>query len=210
MTITYKTDDSFFIGIYPPFVYHGLSIKNWFLNSGIAKFRFIRDFEIENDLLNLKQVHDLYPGIRTVAVVLNPWARMRQAFVNFNEIKTAGNTKYSISVERLNSIELDNFDKFVEQLADFPKDDQLWFDMTTPLSSWISYTDTDNNIINVDYVVRGEHLVEDFKPIQEYFCSDFALTFKPELEYKEFYNNKSKKIISKLFAQDIEQFKYKF
>jgi hypothetical protein len=196
--------------MYPPFVYHGLTIKNWFTKSGVAKFRFIRDFEVENEFSNLKQIHDLYPGIRTVSVVLNPWARMRQAFVNFNEIKAAGNTKYTIDVSLLDAIELDDFNKFVDQLSNFPTDNKLWFNMTTPLMSWLSYTNEDGSIVSTDYIVRGENLEEDFKPIQEYFCSDFPLELKAELKYKEFYNTKTKKVISKLFEQDIEQFKYKF
>jgi hypothetical protein len=210
MTTNYKTDDSFFIGIYPPFIYHGLPVKKWFINSSIAKFRFIRDFEVENEFSNLKQVLELYPGIRTVGIVLNPWARMRQAFINFNEIKAAGNTKYVIDVNLLNLIELDDFNKFVIQLSNFPTDNQLWFNMITPLMEWLSCTTDDNNIITSDYILRGEHLVEDFKPIQDYFCSEVPLIPNPAIEYKEFYNSNTKKIISKLFEQDIDQFKYKF
>jgi hypothetical protein len=205
MTITYKTDDSFFIGIYPPFVYHGLSIKNWFINSGIAKFRFIRDVDVENEFYNLEQIADLYPGIKTVGVVLNPWARMRQAFINFNELKAAGNTKYALNVELLDKVELDDFDKFIGQLSKFPQDEKLWFNMTTPLMSWLSH-----DLGQADYILRGEHLEEDFKPIQEYFCTEFPLVLKPAIEYKEFYTTTSKNTVAKLFEQDIDQFKYTF
>jgi hypothetical protein len=205
MNKNYKTDDSFFIGIYPPFVYHGLAIKNWFIHHDIAKFRFIRDFEVEKEFYNLEQILDVYPGIKTVGVVLNPWARMRQAFVNFNELKTAGNTKYALNVELLNKIELDNFDKFIHQLAEFPHDEKLWFDMTTPLMSWLSH-----GANHADYILRGEYLEEDFRPIQEYFCLNFPLVLKPNIEYKDFYKTKTKKIVDKLFEQDIDHFGYRY
>jgi hypothetical protein len=205
MTVTYKTDDSFFTGIYPPFVYHGLSIKNWFANAGNARFRFIRDLDIENEFYNLKQISELYPEIKTIGIVLNPWARMRQAFVNFNELKAAGKTKYSLDVELLDKVELDNFEKFINQLSEFPQDKNLWFNITTPLMAWLSCNNS-----QTDYILRGEHLEEDFKPIQEYFCTEFPLVLKPNIEYKEFYNTKTKKIISKLFKEDIETFGYKF
>jgi hypothetical protein len=207
MTITYKTDDSFFIGIYPPFVYHGMSIKNWFIHNDIAKFRFIRDVEVENEFLNLKQVQELYPGIKTFGVVLNPWARMRQAFLTLNELKIADTNRYAINAKLLDSLELENFDKFIEQLSTIPTDENLWFSITTPLQSWISCS-TSSGLLSTDYVLRGEQLEKDFKPIQEYFCTANPLNLKPNIEYKEFYKTKTKKIVAKLFEQDIDQFGY--
>jgi hypothetical protein len=130
---------------------------------------------------------------------------MRQAFINFNELKAAGNTKYSLNVELLNKVELDDFDKFINQLSKFPQDEKLWFNMTTPLMSWLSYETK-----QADYILRGEHLEEDFKIIQEYFCTEFPLVLKPAIEYKEFYTTASKNTVAKLFEQDIDQFKYVF
>ena len=80
MTLTYKTDDSFFILVLPPFTYYGYVVKNWFTNHGIAKFRYIKDIEIEREFCNLEMIDTVYPGIKTVGIIFNPWARMLHGY----------------------------------------------------------------------------------------------------------------------------------
>ena len=47
--MNYKNDDSFFTTVLPPFVCFGWSVKSWLLDDDAAKFRYIRDYEIESE-----------------------------------------------------------------------------------------------------------------------------------------------------------------
>jgi hypothetical protein len=88
MHLTYKTDDSFFTVLMIPGDFHRASIFKWIEQSSQAKFRFIRDHEIEADYLNLHQIDDIYPGIKTIAIVTNPWLRVVRAYKTIQDLKT--------------------------------------------------------------------------------------------------------------------------
>ena len=54
-------------------------------------------------------------------------------------------------------------------------------------------------------------MIEDFKPIQDYFVSTVPLKLQEELpEYQKFYNNNTKQRVAEMFAEDIERFGYTF
>jgi len=206
MISTYKTDDSFFTLILPPFSFYGFSVKNWFANHGIAKFRYIKDIEIEREFWNLQQVHDVYPGIKTITITVNPWARMRYAYLELRKMEKAGNTVFL----DLSILKLDSFDDFIMSLVDMKPIGAYWFTFATPTTRWVEYQQVDKTE-TADIILKAEQLEKDFKTVQDYFCSDVPLLVPKKLPgYKRFYNNTTRAIVGEIFKEDIERFGYKF
>ena len=197
--MNYKNDDSFFTTVLPPFVCFGWSVKSWLLNNDAAKFRYIRDYEIESEFWNVAQVNEVYPGIKTIAIVINPWARMYYAYQQLLEMKSLEDPRLG----DLSQLELDSFTKFIKNLpATSSKIGDFWFSITTPICKWIE---------NADYILIDTSLQQDFRPIQDYFLSDSELVVTEELpNYKEFYNNTTREIVATVFKEDIARFGYEF
>ena len=197
--MNYKNDDSFFTTVLPPFVCFGWSVKSWLLDDDAAKFRYIRDYEIESEFWNVAQVNEVYPGIKTIAIVINPWARMYYAYQQLLEMKSLEDPRLG----DLSQLELDSFTKFIKNLpATSSKIGDFWFSITTPICNWIE---------NADYILIDTSLQQDFRTIQDYFLSDSELVVTEELpNYKEFYNNTTREIVATVFKEDIARFGYEF
>ena len=200
--LTYKTDDSFFTTVLPPFSYYGASVKSWFMKNNYARFRYIKDIEVEREFWNVAQVQDIYPGIKTISVVLNPWARMRYAYLRLCEMQQSNDTLYA----DLSSIDFGSFTDFIVSLPNQQPIGDFKFTLATPVSDWIS-----NNGMSVDFVLKDESLSEDFTCLQEYFCDKTPLEIPKKLpSYKRFYNKTTKSIVAEVFKKDIDRFGYKF
>jgi len=201
-SLTYKTDNSFFTTVFPPFCYYGFAIKTWFMKNNNSKFRYIRDIEIEKEFWDVAQVQDIYPGIKTITIVLNPWARIRYAYIRLCEMKKNNDTSYL----DLSTTDIGSFSDFVKRLPTMQTVNNFSFTLATPMSKWIY-----NEQTSVDFILKDEALEEDFKPLQQYFCIDVPLDLPIKLpSYKQFYNKTTKEIVAKLFKEDIEKFNYVF
>jgi hypothetical protein len=205
-SLTYKNDDSFFTTVIPPFVFYGSTVKRWFSQNTAAKFRYIRDMELEKEFWNIEQVNDMYPGIKTISVVVNPWKRMYYAYTQLCKMKSSGDTSYlDISI-----LKLDSFDDFINSLPTMEPIDSYWFTLATPLSKWFDYAE-DGRGKTVDYILKDSTIKEDFQSLQDYFCTDTPLDLPKKLpSYKKFYNKQTKAIVADIFREDIERFGYKF
>lgn len=203
-SLTHKTDDSFFTTIFPPFVFYGTCVKFWFANNSAAKFRYIRDIEAETEFWNSSQVQDVYPGIKTISIVVNPWARMRYAYTQLCKMKEIGKDSY------LELLQLDSFEEFINSLLTMQPTDKYWFTLATPMSKWFDYVEDDESK-TVDYVLKDNTITEDFQTLQNYFCSSTPLDLPKKLpSYKKFYNKQTKEIVAAIFKEDIDRFNYKF
>lgn len=203
-SLTCKTDDSFFTTVFPPFVFYGTCVKFWFANSSTAKFRYIRDTEVETEFWGAGQVQDIYPGIKTISIVVNPWARMRYAYTQLCKMKETSNDL------NLEVLQLNSFEEFIDSLPSMQPTDNFWFTLATPMSKWFNYTQ-DGELKTVDYILRDRTLTEDFQTLQNYFCTDITIEVPKKLpNYKKFYNKKTKEIVATVFKEDIERFNYKF
>jgi hypothetical protein len=207
MTTTYKTDDSFFTTVFPPFIYYGWAVKSWLSNNDIAKFRYIRDAEIEQEFWNIQQINDIYPEIKTIAIVVNPWSRIYYAYNQLCMMKENN----QLSSLDLNFLKLDSFSKFVTDLPNLPASvGNFWFSLTTPMCKWFD-CEVDGESRTVDYILKDISLISDFQVLQDYFCAGESLRIGSSLPcYKEFYNKKTREIIATLFKEDIERFNYEF
>jgi hypothetical protein len=190
--------------VFPPFVFYGTCIKFWFVNNSSAKFRYIRDIEIETEFWKLEQVDDIYPGIKTISIVVNPWARMRYAYTQLCKMKEISNDSY------LKLLQLDSFDEFINSLPTMQPTDKFWFTLATPMCRWFDYVQ-DGESKTVDYILKDNTIAEDFQTLQDYFCTKTPLDLPKKLpSYKKFYNKQTKAIVADVFKEDIERFGYKF
>jgi hypothetical protein len=201
--MTYKTDASFFSYIKPPGSYIGiLEISRWFEKSIHSRYRLIIDNELDELYAGLNERDEFYPGIKTFAVVINPWARIKLVYDDLHRIE-----------HELSGHAQGTFTEFVNVLPTLSRD-TIWYNryhMLSPQSSWLEYTQPDGSIKTVDYLFKAETLDTDFKVIQEYFENNNPLTwFNIIPKYKSHYTARTKKIVYDIFKEDIEKFGYKF
>jgi hypothetical protein len=213
MSETYKTDQSFFTYVkMPSSSWMGLEpIKQWFRETPVARYRLIDDRELENNFVNLKTVDDFYPGTKTFAVVLNPWARAVISYKLLQKLILESKNP------KLNLYKLDSFDLYLANLKKMNMTDiypNCWYNFTTQQKDWIEYKRDDGSLKTIDHILKLENLEEDFKIFQDYFMIKTPLKLRHSNEdingYKDYYNSKTKKIIEKIFQKDIEYFKYSF
>lgn len=196
---TYKTDFSFFGYINTPgsflVIHEGLT--KWFDSEPNAQFRLIVDLEAEDDCLTFTELQDLYPGVKTIALINNPW---RKLVVVYEAMKQAlGEDRI---VETIKRFDFSNF-TFESFLSQVDTSVGKWWNLVTPQSKWI---ENGNELL---YVVRDDFVEEDFKPIQSYFESNKP--FEVDLvDYRSYYNEHTKKLVEEQFKEDIEKFNFKF
>jgi hypothetical protein len=170
---------------------HGLNsrkIYNWFKQNSTRRYKFIFDKECSDNFFDLKKVHEYYPSIRTIVIVVNPWDRVFQSFLH--NLKT---TKMKI-----------NFEKFVSDIENIDP---------SILKNQLDYVQYVNNdhIVSADCIIRYEMFEEDFKQVQHCLNTSDSLTIeRPSTIYKNMYSETSKNKVAELFARDIEHFGYKF
>lgn len=203
MSLTYKDDQSFFTTITPPFVHYGFLVKSWLSDTGAARYRYIRDKDLEFEFPNLQQMNEIYPDTKTIGVILNPWSRMGHAYKNLINLRSQPDNMYRINFDLF---KLNSFDEFIESLLDDTILEPFWFKISTPQAEW--FKDGDRT---VDYLLRSEFIKDDFKPIQEYFCSDWPIAKEFVIHtHRELYNDRTKEIVREVFKEDIELCGYEF
>jgi hypothetical protein len=209
MTTTYLNDESFFtlIWISGPTEPISKSILEWSDNN-IAKFRFIHDpsaIEWHSDY-NIEKAQEYYPGIKSVAVVLNPWARVLWLYESVVQIPD-GEAAFK------NDLKLETFEQFVMDLHNAAKNSPswpAWWTPSTQQSAWLTCKLPDGTTHRAEYVLRAENFAEDFKPLQDYFSMNIPkIDFTP-IDYQSRYNEQTKQIVEDLFKDDIAWFGYTF
>ena len=197
---TYKTDFSFFGYLNTPgsFLFIHEALTKWFDEEPNAQFRLIVDLEAEDDCATFSELQDLYPGVKTVAVINNPW---RKLVVIYRTIKKAVEEEDRV-IDSINGFDVSNFtfESFLSQL-DTPIG--KWYSILTPQSKWIE------NANELLYVIRDDFVEEDFKSIQQYFETDKP--FEVDLfDYKIYYTEETQKLVEEQFKEDIERFNFTF
>jgi hypothetical protein len=198
LDITYQNDLSFFTYITVLDVSDFCpSIVRWFEKEPNAQFRIVVDKEADSDFISYSSMQELYPGIRVIATVTNPWRRL----VNIYEVLKQLNQERRL-LETIKDIDFSNF-TFESFLTQLDTNIYKWFNFSTLQSKWI---DESNDFL---YIVRDDFFEEDFKVLREYFKSDLPVDFKLT-SYKEYYTEETKKFVEDLFKSDIERFQFKY
>lgn len=135
-------------------------------------------------------------------VVRNPWAKVVSHY-NYR-IKTNQTSM------RDNSI---SFTKWVQQTYG-PKKNRFYYNnpkMFLPQSEWIK--DENGNIL-IDKIIRFENLNDDFLEMTKFLgfknISLPKINKTKKVDYRDYYNDRTKKIIEEWFSEDIRLFNYSF
>lgn len=209
MSVNYQNDTSFFMCLNIAGTGMNRSaINSWFSVVPAAKFRFINDPEVLDDNLNLKTVLDIYPGVKTIAIVSNPWARVKYMWDCLNDMKTA-----NPMMQLAQDVPQTDFESFVRAIPSMTTNvaGTRWFAPITPQVDWVKYTDDNGVEHKVDYILKNENLEEGFQAIKDYFLSDMPLpATEATPDYRDFYTGETKQIVADIFARDIAEFGYVF
>ena len=197
----YLNDTSFFTYIAIPGQLGCLSLLHWFNDSRIARFRIIQDDEADADFLNLKERLELYPGIVTYTVVMNPWAR---AFFCYQQLKTC--QEQNINNPFIKYFDMSSFENFVMSWPS-TQFENCQFTLDTAQLDWVV-----DGGQTADYIFRAETLAEDFQVIQKYFDQEDhpLVILEPYPDYRDKFTDTMKQRIQDLFKKDIDYFGYEF
>ena len=182
-------DPSLFTVVNVPFSNTGyaLSIVNWFYRGSLSKYKQIFDNEAFHRNFNMTQYKELYPGVKTIATVSNPWRRMFDIYIE--------------EISKSNPEVPGDFNLFVEQLHS----------STLPTGYLQSAHLSTLEGASADYIFRVENIVNEFKEIQTFFLSDSQLRQLPpyiSTAYVSEYSDQSIRLVEEMFIDDIEQFGY--
>ena len=161
----------------------------------------------------------------TFTFVRNPWARLLSFYTSIYSSKEArrqGLMTYedSISPEKFNEWAVDTLtNRIVEKCSrKYPGCDHQRI-IHWPCLDWI--TDEDGKII-VDFVGKHETLEEDYKkvlsliearvtcPMPRYVPLKRVNVSNQGFDYKHYYNDETRDLVSKYFEKDIEEFGYEY
>lgn len=151
---------------------------------------------------HLGMVKEHYPYAKTMSVVRNPWQRV---YSLYRKVSTEGywldwNDQTLLDLKPINEWIADYCNPEIE--FNFPR----WFTRFTNQIDFIRVNDE-----NVDFVCKAENLEQDFKKIKEYLKCDIPLPDISEYdhwEFKNYFNDRSIKLIAKLHERDIDAFNY--
>ena len=181
--------------------------------TGMAMKKIISDwlkpnFEVSDadpwmiDHPHLGMVKEHYPYAKTMSVVRNPWQRV---YSLYRKVSTEGywldwNHQTLLDLKPINEWIADYCNPEIE--FNFPR----WFTRFTNQIDFIRVNDE-----HVDFVCKAENLEQDFKKIKEYLKCDIPLPDISEYdhwEFKNYFNDRSIKLIAKLNERDIDAFNY--
>jgi hypothetical protein len=77
-------------------------VFKWFRDDSNRRYKIIFDKECNDNYFDLQQLHSFYPDIRTLAVVVNPWNRMFNAFLYFRKTYNLTTTFEKFIMYKLN------------------------------------------------------------------------------------------------------------
>lgn len=143
------------------------------------------------------------------SVVRNPWDRMISAYhwlVNLKSpIPNIESTEIQTIVNEANKrLDWSTFEKWLNISHKFVLWD-FWFSPAESQTSWLDG--------KIDLIIKYENLDQEFKQIQDHFNCTYSLPrtlVGNHKNYREYYNDYTKKKVAKLFEKDIDRWKYTF
>jgi hypothetical protein len=212
----------------------GTSIRQWFTKNILKTISYIPNHMRASTLCKR------HPDIDFLfTVVRNPWSRIVSKFRfmtgRFNNLAVA-RERYAQRHEIFKDLKFEEYVDYKKNMS-FEYFVNCYIDLKDNKPITLKLFSNDPNYNNteeieqdweeddpqikwldrpMDHIMKLEKINEDFKAIQKLFNCHIDLPItnqhnsKNKDDYKTFYNGHTKKKIAKIFAEDIETFKYKF
>jgi hypothetical protein len=193
--INYLTDDSFFTFISPRFSGNYISpVRTWFWEALNASNRFIYNERVATTGLGLEGIEDLYPTVKTIQVVANPWLIWYDTYQRSLINKT--------SLFKFDSSRRASLSEFLASNINSKK----------KMPSQLSFAQyrRDGELHQSACIFRYENLHNEFKMIQNYFDDHHPLRIPLIPDYREAYTDEDRHLIARTYKEDIERFGYTF
>jgi len=157
----------------------------------------------------------IYNNYYKFGFIRNPWDWLLSYYLYMKSFKPE-NSPYKLThrqIKVLNIIEevkkISSFEEFIKWVAYKHKD----FETNLFIPQKHFFTDEEGNII-VDYIGKFENLNEDFNYIVQHLgLKNTSLPHKNRTKhknYREYYNDYTRKLVEEHFKEDIELFNYEF
>lgn len=177
----------------------GTSMTEWLIaNKGESEHRYWEEHP------KLSTLRELNPNNYTFTIVRNPWDRMVSSYHYMKNISLKEGSGWL----KLNEITEDNFptfDYWVRNITEFKSPDVYWFGPHTSQAEWID--------CNIDLIIRYENLETDFEYLQRAFNTTAPLSHiynSGRTHYRDYYTDETKRIVEKLYEDDIDIWKYQY
>jgi hypothetical protein len=179
---------------------HNLTFVHIPKNAGSSVVDWLRN-NFETSLIkghpNLNMIKTEWAVDKTFAIVRNPWARMVSAYFYLKQ--------YGFYWEQNNIRTIEDFPSWDDFISKLDYNTASWNTIGTNQLDWIEG--------GVDWVLRTEHLLEDFKVIQTYLNCSIPLPYintSNHDEYRNYYTEAQRDKIGQVFERDINTFNYSF
>lgn len=146
---------------------------------------------------NLDMIKTEWAVGKTFAIVRNPWARMVSAYFYLKQ--------YGFYWEQNNIKTEDDFPSWDDFISRLDYNTASWNTIGTNQLDWISP--------GVDWILRAEHLEQDFVAIQNYLGCQVPLPYintSQHNDYRSYYTDEQRIKIGQVFERDITAFGYSF
>jgi Sulfotransferase family len=152
---------------------------------------------IEPNHPSLATIKEFWAVKDTFAVVRNPWARIVSGYFYLKQYGFYWNDNKVKTVD-----DFPSWDQFIEN---FDYTIHGWNNLTTNQIEWIP--------TGVDYLLKAESLDKDFVVIQDLLkCYEPVpyINTSTHNDYRTYFNSSQRDKIAKIFARDIDTYKYTF
>lgn len=185
---------------------HFLGFKNYGEHCRLYKHASLADHVKE-----IKKINQNADDFAKISIIRNPWERMVSWYFHLRE-KALFAEKFGKPKNRIQSIASElGFNEFVDYINKF--------NIEIFHRNFSYYMFGKSNTFEIDFVIRYENYETNFlkclkffkmSEIDERFIPRKNQTLNRDPDYKNYYNQKSKKIISTIYGADIDFFKYVF
>ncbi len=136
--------------------------------------------------------------------IRNPWDRLISAFFHLLDPDADISDEYRELIKKFK----DNFELFVKELEHDPELQNIIY--LKPQIYWLKKYGKRK----IDFIIRYEHLLEDLQKLSKIININFEITKKinagKHKHYSEYYDEVTKKIVEKIYEEDIKILGYKF
>lgn len=180
----------------------GVAIQNTLFNSFGGGHYTIQNYQ---PILGQRLFNEYFK----FSFVRNPWDRLLSAYCF---LKRGGMNPFDAQFSETQLKQFDDFNDFVENWVNSEN-----IKTFTHFKKQCDFLLNNKNKIDLDFLGYYENLNQDFEVIKQHLKMPSALQLKwlnaSSLErknYKDYYNETAQKIVSKVYEQDIDLFKYTF